>query len=79
MTKTLTKELVRSLTGTKVAFAIFIATAGYYLWAEHQAHIVAALPYALFLLCPLMHLFMRHDHGDRHTTDKGTSPPPPQR
>ena len=41
---------------------------GFFLFVEHQAHLFGFLPYALVLLCPLMHLFMhrghgRHDHG----------------
>lgn len=49
------------------------------LYAEHEVHILGALPYLLLLLCPLMHLFMHggghgghgehgghgHGHGDR--------------
>jgi hypothetical protein len=40
------------------------------LYAEHEVHILGALPYLLLLLCPLMHLFMHgghggHKHGDR--------------
>lgn len=48
----------------------FLAIAGFFLLAEHQAHVLGALPYLLLLACPLMHLFMHHDHGkdkgDRH-------------
>jgi hypothetical protein len=38
----------------------FLAIGAFYLMTEHQAHALGALPYLLFLLCPLMHLFM---HG----------------
>ena len=41
----------------------FLAIAAYFLWTEHRAHVIAFLPYALLLLCPLMHLFMHHGHG----------------
>ncbi|MEQ8504385.1 MAG: DUF2933 domain-containing protein [Rhodospirillales bacterium] len=44
----------------------FLGVAGYFLWTEHQAHLTSALsylPWLLFLLCPLMHLFMHHGHG----------------
>jgi hypothetical protein len=47
----------------------FLAIAGYFLWAEHKAHILAFaswLPWLLLLLCPLMHLFMHHGH-DGHS------------
>lgn len=44
----------------------FVLIAGYFLWTEHKAHILAFsawLPWLLLLLCPLMHLFMHHGHG----------------
>ena len=37
--------------------------AGYFLWAEHRAHVSQWWPYALLLLCPLMHVFMHKGHG----------------
>ncbi|QKQ50872.1 MULTISPECIES: DUF2933 domain-containing protein [Achromobacter] len=39
------------------------AMAGYFLWAEHRAHVSQWWPYALLLLCPLMHVFMHKGHG----------------
>ena len=41
----------------------FLAIAAFFLWAEHRAHILGALPYALLLLCPIIHLFMHRGHG----------------
>lgn len=41
----------------------FLAVAAFFLWAEHRAHLLGALPYLLLLACPLMHLF---HHGHRH-------------
>lgn len=52
-----------------LVFLGFAAIAGFFLWEEHKAHILGALPYALLLLCPLMHLFHggHGDHGgDQH-------------
>ena len=49
-----------------VGFLVLAAVAGYFLWAEHEAHVKLALPYLPFLLllaCPLMHLFMHGGHG----------------
>ena len=50
-----------------LATAGLLAVIGYYLWTEHRAHVIAFLPFAIFLLCPLMHLFGHghgsHDHG----------------
>ena len=46
--------------GGFVAFAI---VAAFFLWTEHRAHLLGVLPYLVFLLCPLIHLFMHHGHG----------------
>lgn len=49
-----------------------ILTAGislvYYLLTKHNQHFFEYLPFAILLLCPLMHLFM---HGGHHHKDKG--------
>jgi hypothetical protein len=42
------------------------ASAVFFLWDEHQAHILGALPYLFLLACPFMHLFMHHGHGHHH-------------
>jgi len=36
---------------------------GYFLLSEHQAHVIAVLPYLFLLACPLMHIFMHRGHG----------------
>jgi hypothetical protein len=42
----------------------FLAVAGYFLWAEHQAHILGNLPLILILgVCVGMHFFMHGGHG----------------
>jgi hypothetical protein len=42
----------------------FLAVAGYFLWQEHEAHILSYLPLILALgLCLGMHLFMHGGHG----------------
>jgi hypothetical protein len=48
-----------------LAFCGFIAIAGFFLPAEHWAHVVPVLPWLLLLLCPLMHLFGHGVHGRR--------------
>lgn len=49
----------------------FLLIAAYFLWAEHRAHLMGALPYLLLLACPLMHLFHHHGHGNhRHSEGK---------
>jgi hypothetical protein len=52
----------------------FLAAAGFYLWTEHQAHVLGALPYLILAACPLMHLLHRgHDH---HNHDNGEARKP---
>ncbi|WP_341679460.1 DUF2933 domain-containing protein [Niveibacterium sp. SC-1] len=42
---------------------VLAAVALVYLLSEHRAHLLGFLPYALLLLCPLMHVFMHGGHG----------------
>ena len=42
---------------------VFLAIAAFFLWEEHRAHLLGALPYLLFLACPLMHIFMHRGHN----------------
>ena len=52
----------------KWVFIGFLAIAAYFLITEHKAHLSGLLyylPFLLLLTCPLMHLFMHHDHGGR--------------
>jgi len=54
----------------------FLAIGGVYLWMEHRAHLLGALVFLPLLLCPLMHLFMHHGHGnpsDHGGSSKGAS------
>lgn len=46
-----------------VGLIVLGSVAGYFLWTEHRAHLVGALPFVLLLACPLMHVFMHHGHG----------------
>jgi hypothetical protein len=66
---------------------VLAAVAGWFLWAEHRAHLLGALPYVLLLACPLMHLFMHRGHHGGHRGHHGhdghdagraaDAPPPP--
>lgn len=46
----------------KIAFLTFFLVGGYYLVTEHRAHLFGFLPYAILLICPIMHLFMHKGH-----------------
>ena len=39
------------------------AAALYFLLTEHRDHFFSALPFAILLACPLMHVFMHKGHG----------------
>ena len=41
----------------------FLAIAGFYLVAEHRAHLLGWLPWLIILICPLLHIFMHGKHG----------------
>ncbi|WP_375057428.1 DUF2933 domain-containing protein [Zobellella sp. DQSA1] len=51
--------------GFWLVLLVFAAMALFFLWQEHRAHLLGALPYLIILLCPLMHLFMHRGHGGR--------------
>ncbi len=55
---------------TILAAASLAAIALFYLLREHWAHTFGILPYAILLLCPLMHLF----HGSHGHTHPGGKP-----
>ncbi|TCK02336.1 DUF2933 domain-containing protein [Marinobacterium mangrovicola] len=44
--------------------AVLALGAGFLVRA-HGYHLLAWLPYLIFLACPLMHLFMHHHHGGK--------------
>jgi hypothetical protein len=44
----------------------FLAIAAFFLITEHRAHVLGALPYVLFLLCPVLHLLLHRGHGNGH-------------
>lgn len=55
----------------------FLAIAGFFLITEHQAHVLGILPYVLFLLCPILHLFMHGRHGNGHGGHDASQGRPP--
>lgn len=50
-------------------FLGFAAIAVFFLWEEHKAHLLGALPYVLLLLCPLLHMF-HGGHGGQSENHK---------
>lgn len=60
---------------TSIALIGFLAIAGFFLFAEHRAHLFGALPYLLILACPLLHIFGHGGHGGHgdHHARSGTS------
>ena len=59
------------------------SAAAFWLVRDHWGHLsgyLIYLPYAFFLACPLMHLFMHHGHGHgdhAHDHRQGGPNPPP--
>jgi hypothetical protein len=54
-------QWLRSRTG--LIFLAFLGIVTFFLVTEHTAHFFGILPYALLLLCPLLHLLMHGGHG----------------
>ncbi|BDB29314.1 hypothetical protein Tamer19_52290 [Cupriavidus sp. TA19] len=64
----------RSVSRSKLVMIGFLLVIGYFLWTEHQAHVIQFLPFVLLAACPLMHMFMHsaHGHGHGRERDEGT-------
>ena len=58
--------------GSRYSIGLLVlgAIALYFLLTEHRAHFFFALPFLLLLACPLMHIFMHHDHGGHGSSEK---------
>ncbi len=50
---------------------VAVAVLSFYLWSEHRAHLLGALPWLLILSCPLLHMFMHRGHGGHNHHEKG--------
>ena len=57
----------------KLVLIAFALIGGFFLIAEHRAHVLPWLPWLFLAACPLMHLFMHHKHGnhDHHGGREG--------
>jgi hypothetical protein len=71
-----TGAFLRSRAG--LALLGFLAIGAFFLLGEHRAHAFGYLPYALLLLCPLLHLFMHGGHGGGHGDHGGGRPAGPR-
>ena len=58
-------------------FLLFAIIGGFFIVAEHRAHVIPYLPWLFLAACPLMHVFMHHGHG-RHHHDNVPGPGAPQ-
>ena len=61
-------QWLRSRTG--LVLLAFLGIAAFFLITEHTAHFFGILPFALLLLCPILHVFMHGGHGD-HSAQAG--------
>jgi hypothetical protein len=66
----------RYLRRLRWGLGLFLAVAFFFLWQEHRAHLLGALPWLLLLACPAMHFFMHRGHGHHrsHAANDGTRP-----
>jgi len=55
-----------AITRSKLVLVGFLLVVAYFLWTEHQAHVIQFLPFLLLAACPLMHVFMHGGHSHRH-------------
>jgi hypothetical protein len=60
------KHFLHSLTWLQATLIVFLGAAGFFLLTEHRAHVLGTLPFLIFLLCPLMHIFMHKGHRGHH-------------
>jgi len=67
--KTEKNRFFQTLTWPQATLIVFLAVAGFFLWTEHRAHLMGYLPFLIFLLCPLMHIFMHKGHGKHDSSD----------
>jgi len=62
-----------------IAGCLVAAVAVYFLWEEHDSHILGALFWLLLLACPAIHFFMHGKHGHGGGGEHAASPNRPQR
>lgn len=50
----------------KFLIGALLSAIAFWVLENHWQHALGILPYALFLTCPFMHLFMHHGHHGHH-------------
>jgi len=60
------KSFLCNMSWGQATFIVCLGITGFFLWTEHKAHLLGALPFLVFLLCPLTHIFMHKGHGGHH-------------
>lgn len=63
----------RMLTGPNLTLLVFLGVAVFFLWTEHRAHLLGALPWLLLLGCVFMHFFMHRGHARHAGSDREKS------
>ncbi len=59
----------------KFLIGALLSALAFWVLENHWQHAFGLLPYALFLTCPLMHLFMHHGHDGHHDhSDRAAKP-----
>ena len=58
----------------KQVFVLFAILGGFFIVAEHRAHLIPYLPWLFLAACPLMHVFMHHGHGGHQHRGSGDEP-----
>jgi len=56
---------------------VLLFLAGFLLLTEHRGPLLGALPYLLFAICPVLHLYHHRRHQQRRHADAGSAPPAP--
>ena len=57
----------------KFALLGLLVVAAFYLLSEHRAHALGVLPFAILLLCPLLHVLMHRNHAAHHHRERPDS------
>jgi len=65
------KQVVKMKGGksTNLYLIIALAVIAYFIWTEHRAYMISALPYLLILLCPILHVFMHRNHHNNDASN----------